>query len=209
MISNSEKFDKIHHQVETSDYYLEGIRTGNTQVLEAIYAEFSELITRMIVNNNGTAEEAKDIFQDVLLSFFRQSQSGLEIQCSFSSFLIIACKRRWLNYLNSKYKSSTFKIEQRDPTLNLVNDDVDVLFDNELRMNIVKNALSMMDDSCKEIIELSWQTDADGKFLGWMDVATILNMSYGYVRKRASECKNRLIELVKKDIRYNELRYEQ
>ena len=86
MISNSEKFDKIHHQVETSDYYLEGIRTGNTQVLEAIYAEFSELITRMIVNNNGTAEEAKDIFQDVLLSFLGSHNQGLEIQCSFSSF---------------------------------------------------------------------------------------------------------------------------
>ncbi|MEZ4909975.1 MAG: sigma-70 family RNA polymerase sigma factor [Saprospiraceae bacterium] len=207
MISKNEHPEAVHHQMENSEYYLSGLRNGDKKVIETIYSEYSEMIIRMVQNNNGTVDEAKDVFQDVLFSIFSQAQSGLTIKCNFSSFLIVACKRRWLNVLSSKYHKNTTKFDHVESTLKLVNEDVDVFFENEDRLKVVKSALSMMDKTCKEIIETSWQTDNEGKYLGWMDVATILNMSYGYIRKKASECKSRLIEIVQKDPRFKDLKY--
>lgn len=207
MISKNENPESGHHQTENSEYYLNGLKNGDMKVIEAIYIEYSEMIVRMVQNNNGTVDEARDVFQDVLVSIFRQAQSGLTIKCNFSSFLIVACKRRWLNVLASKYHAKTSKFDKSESVLKLVNEDVDTFFENEERMIVVKDALSMMDKTCREIIETSWQTDNEGKYLGWMDVATILNMSYGYIRKKASECKMRLIELVQKDSRFKDLKY--
>jgi DNA-directed RNA polymerase specialized sigma subunit len=73
------------------------------------------------------------------------------------------------------------------------------------RMKLVLKKLKMIQDVCREIIELFWKMDNQGKNLSWMEIAAILDMSYAYVRKKASECKSRLTELVRKDLHYKEL----
>lgn len=188
-----------------SGKYLRGIRECSRTVIEEIYRKYSKDIERMIVQNSGTADDAKDVFQEVMISLYRQAHAGLEIRCSFYTFLSLACKKRWLTQLSSKHMSKTQYGEDTLPNIVSISEEVNVMLREDDRMKLMMEKLKMMNDGCREVIEMSWQTDKDGKHLGWQEIAGILDVSYAYIRKKASECKSRLIELVRKDYRYYEL----
>lgn len=197
---------KLHNKdFAESNRYLAGIRDNDRAVIEEIYSRFSKDIERMVINNNGTAEDARDVFQEVLISIFRQAHNGLELRCAFYTFLYLACKKRWFTQMSSKYNSKTSYGEDQMQNILSINEQVNYFFQEDERMNLICEKLKMMNDGCREVIELSWKTDDQGKHLSWMEIASILEVSYAYIRKKASECKGRLAELVKKDIRYKEM----
>lgn len=184
---------------------LEGIKMNNHNIIEEIYRKYSKDIEKMVINNNGTSEDARDVFQDVMISIFRQANNGLQLRCSFYTFLYLACKKRWLTQLSSKYNSKTSYGDDNFQNIVSINEQVNQFLKEDDRMKLVLEKLKMIQDGCREVIELSWKTDDQGKNLSWMEIAAILDMSYAYVRKKASQCKSRLTELVRKDLRYKEL----
>jgi RNA polymerase sigma factor (sigma-70 family) len=189
---------------KNSNYYLLGIKENNTKVIYQIYEQLSGRVSKMVISNQGSSQQAKDVFQDVLVSIYVQAQSGLEIHCSFSYFFLLACKRRWLNILNSKYNQVTDSIEEVALNLTTINEGVNTFFEENEKIEFMRQKLNMLDPMCKEIITLSWQSNDQGKYNTWDDVARELDVSYGYVRKKAAGCKQRLLELVQKDYRYRE-----
>ncbi|MBC7884716.1 MAG: sigma-70 family RNA polymerase sigma factor [Saprospiraceae bacterium] len=203
---NNQPFNNIKTDNDTNNHFISGIKENNSAILKEIYATFSQQVVKLIVHNGGQEQDAKDVFQDVLISIYRQAHNGLKINCQFSTFFMMACKRRWINVLNSKYISKTTKVDDSLSNILSINDDVNQLYIMDEKMNLVNEKLKMLDPSCKEIIEYSWEKDEQGKYLSWNIIAEKLNMSYGYTRKKAAECKKRLIELTQKDHRYFELK---
>ena len=61
--------------------------------------------------------------------------------------------------------------------------------------------LAELGDSCRQLLQLSWS----GKPMD--EVAMMLEVSYGYVRKKKSECMAKLISLVKRSSQYNALKW--
>jgi RNA polymerase sigma factor (sigma-70 family) len=187
-------------EMNEANYFLDGIRTNNPIVIKEIYEMFSHRVIQLVSTNRGNSEQAKDVFQDVLVSLYSQLQTKkLELTCSFAYFFLLACKRRWLNVLNSKYIASTDNFEQNAQLVTTISTQVNQIFEEEERLELVRDKLNMMDPKCKEIIEMSWSQTHDGKYMNWEEVAAELGMSYGYIRKKAVECKQRLIEMVRKD----------
>jgi DNA-directed RNA polymerase specialized sigma24 family protein len=104
--------DTEHHILHKDDFdeanrMMEGIRINNHSIIEEIYSKYSKDIEKMVTNNHGTSEDARDVFQDVMISIYRQAHNGLQQRCSFYSVLYLACKKRWLTQLSSKYNSKT------------------------------------------------------------------------------------------------------
>ena len=187
---------------QSSSYYLDGIKNNDSYVVDLIYQELSQRVIQLVVENHGSVDQAKDVFQDVMVSLFTQSHAGLKIDCSFHHFFLMACRRRWLNVINSKYYERTESLDTQSETIKSINDQVNLFFEEEEKLKFVKDKLSILDNVCRDLIKESWELDAKGKYRSWMDIADQMNMSYGYVRKKASECKARLIELCRKDSKF-------
>jgi RNA polymerase sigma factor (sigma-70 family) len=187
-------------------YYLNGISCNDALVIKEIYELYSEKVIQIVVTNSGNVEAAKDVFQDVIMSLYVQTKSKkFELTCSFSHFFLLACKRRWLNVLNSKYRTLTKTIEDIDhDAIITTNVHVNQFFEDRERMEFVSKKMKMLDPSCLEIIECSWEQDEEGKYQNWQNIALKLGFTYGYARKKAAECKQRLIELIKKDPAYQQ-----
>jgi DNA-directed RNA polymerase specialized sigma24 family protein len=183
-------------QLHDNAYYVDGIKNNDSRVLRTIYSEYSSKITQLVISNHGSFENAKDVFQDVLLSLHTQIQKGLVIQCSFSYFFTLACKRRWLNILKSKYHSQTHSLSDLEQNVTYINEEVSDFLHESEKTAFVRNKLNQMDDLCKELIYMSWEQDAQGKYRGWESIAIDLELSYGYVRKKAGQCKQRLMEMI-------------
>jgi DNA-directed RNA polymerase specialized sigma24 family protein len=71
----------------------------------------------------------------------------------------------------------------------------------QARKELLEEKLTELGESCKQLLCLSW----DGRSME--EVAGILNVTYGYARKRKSECMSKLVALVKKSPQFNTLKW--
>ena len=49
---------------------LERIRLGDEHVLDHLYQKYYRMMTKVVLSNSGTEEEAKDVYQEALLAFW-------------------------------------------------------------------------------------------------------------------------------------------
>ena len=49
----------------------ERICQGDEKTLEVLYKKYYRMMTKMVISNSGTEQEAKDIYQDALVVFWQ------------------------------------------------------------------------------------------------------------------------------------------
>ena len=183
--------------------YIKALLENDSRVIEEIYQRYAARISYMVQKNSGTATDAADLFQEVLIELHRKaSQQQFVLTCPFDAFLYLVCRNRWINELH-KRKGHAVTITG-DEGFDL-NEDVfknyDHLLLHEKRKDLVEEKLAELGDGCRDLLSLSWS----GKPL--QEVATMLNFSYAYVRKKKTECMGKLISLVKNAPGFNALKW--
>jgi RNA polymerase sigma factor (sigma-70 family) len=175
--------------------YVEALLTNNKQVVGEVYAKFSGKIKRYILANNGSESDAADVMQEALIDIYQQAKhKSFQLTCPFEPFLLLVCKRKWLNELK---KRSVLPVTNSD--FDLLNVGEDVFAEAELLEQQNKEAqhfalvFEKLGDRCKEVIRESLTGDSQEK------IAERLGVTYGYLRKKKSECMASLIKLINND----------
>ncbi|MBS1647852.1 MAG: sigma-70 family RNA polymerase sigma factor [Bacteroidetes bacterium] len=89
--------------VLTDNEYIEGLRISNDAVIRLIYKKFYPQTLRMVLNNSGTEQEAKDVFQEsVLVLYHRVQKQHFVLSCALQTYLYSVSKRLWLKQLRKK-----------------------------------------------------------------------------------------------------------
>lgn len=87
---------------------LRGIESGNSLAIQKLYKVYFPPIAKMIINNQGSREEAQDIFQEtVMVLYDKVSRGNFELSSKLQTFLYAVSKRLWLKQLTrgeSKYR---------------------------------------------------------------------------------------------------------
>ncbi len=183
-----------------NEWYAEGLRSQKPEALRSIFDEFLPMVTGFICNNNGTREDARDVFMDAIEALFRKAQAGeLVVTSAFSTFLIEICKRHWLNKLRRK-KFDAGVTPDELPVSNTIG-DMDTPLETTERYKLMSEKFALLQKDCQMVLSLSWHAE-----MGMEDIAEQMGWTYGYARKRKHACKEHLITLVKNDPRYQELR---
>ncbi|MEJ7830840.1 MAG: sigma-70 family RNA polymerase sigma factor, partial [Segetibacter sp.] len=123
--------------------------------------------------------------------------------CPLDAFLYMVCKNKWLNEL-SKRKTEKVTIAGNNGYNELGEDVLKLAEDyslEEARKNLLMDKLAMLSESCRQLLHLSWS----GKSME--EVAGLLNVTYGYARKRKSECMAKVITLVKQSAEFDSLKW--
>lgn len=82
---------------------LDGIVNKNDKIICYIYEKLLPSVKRYILQNNGTASNAEDIFQEALIQIYIKLRNGKVIlTSSFSTYFISICKNLWLYQLRKK-----------------------------------------------------------------------------------------------------------
>lgn len=141
--------------------------------------------------NSGNEEDAADIFQEVLTDIYKQAvYKQLQLTCPFEPFLLLLCKRKWLNELKKRGRQPVTK----DVDDVYIGEDVfaqaEMLRQQETRMELFLQCFEKLGDSCKEVIKRSMSGEAQEL------IAEQLKVSYGYLRKKKSECMAALTKMI-------------
>lgn len=181
--------------------YIEALVNNNTALISEIYTRFADKITFMVTQNSGAEADAADVMQDALVAVYHKALSGnFLLTCPFEAFLYTICRNLWLMQLRKKSRNPVTNTgdAQYDKGTDIFKEAEAVINNNERRL-LLEKKFDLLGEGCRKVLELAWS----GKPLE--EVASLLNNTYAYIRKKKSECMGRLSELIKQSPEYKTL----
>ena len=179
--------------IHTDQRFITGLLQNDTALVREIYNRFAGKMKNYIIQNSGSEDDAADIFQESLIDIYQQAQhKGLQLTCPFEAFLLLVCKRKWLNELKKRGRQGVTK--DSEDVYDLGEDVFAIAEQMQLQEDKASLFMAMfqqLGERCREIIN---------KCLGnnpQEEVAVELGVSYAYLRKKKSECTAELIRLIK------------
>lgn len=178
--------------IHEDQHYLQALVDNDTLVIGEIYRRFSPRVRQFIEQNNGSADDAADIFQEALVDIYNQVRfKDLVLTCPFEPFLLLICKRKWLNELKKKgRKGVTIDIDEQ---FNIGEDtfrQAELSWTEGEKAKLFRTMFLKLGERCQQIISLSLSDKSQE------EVAALLGVTYGYLRKKKSECMATLIASV-------------
>jgi RNA polymerase sigma factor (sigma-70 family) len=184
--------------------YIDALLTNDAVLLDELYEKFSGKVKWMVIQNNGTEDDAADIFQDALLCIYNKARTGdFVLTCPLDAFLHVITKNKWLNELSKK---KSHRVTNEDDS-GYINSGVDTFLEVEEislwenRKELMMMKVAELGEGCRELLQLSWS----GKHMD--EVASILKISYGYARKKKCECMDKLITLIRNSPDFDSLKW--
>ena len=170
----------------TEQQILDHISRGDETALDYLYKKYYPMMTKMVLKNNGTVEEANDVYQDALIVFWQKVISGdLKITSKISTYLYSICKNCWLKELSRKkrlsYTDQEGSIVQSEPE--------------DIMSKVVQDAMEVLGDPCKNVLTYYYFNE-----MSMSEIADRMNYSNAdTVKAKKYKCKKRLDVLIKKN----------
>lgn len=158
-----------------------GIRSDHQEAIKFVYAAHFASMARFILNNNGTAQEAKDVYQEAFIVLYEKlKDEAFQLDCQIGTFLYSVGRRLWLKKLAEKNKY-TGKIHEYESFIVPEVDEEDQE-EKEQNMALMKEALHQLGEPCQTILNdfyihrKSMQEIADK--MGYTNMANAKNQKY-------------------------------
>lgn len=79
---------------------LQGIIKGDAATLRFLYREYYGPVAHYILKNQGSEQEARDVFQDAIVLLYDKLKKGtLTLSCKAGTYLHAVCRKMWLKRL--------------------------------------------------------------------------------------------------------------
>jgi RNA polymerase sigma factor (sigma-70 family) len=130
----------------TDKEIIEYLRNGKyAKAVKGLY-DFFPAVKKHIVNNSGTSEDAKDIFQDALVILYQKMKTGeFILTVPISTYLYAVAKNLWLQELRKRKK---LPIAERDT------DVAEDLIEQEQGFDIASAAFNFLGEKCRQLLIL-------------------------------------------------------
>ncbi|MCX8020547.1 MAG: sigma-70 family RNA polymerase sigma factor [Chitinophagaceae bacterium] len=131
---------------------LEGLLNHNPKAVEIIYKESFHSIQSLIINNNGSSDDAKDIFQEAIIVLYEKLRSGnLNLNCQIKTFLYSVSRRLWLKRLQVQNRQYTTG-DSLEPVIQ-VDDELELQKQRDADFELMEKAFQSLGEPCKSLLE--------------------------------------------------------
>jgi RNA polymerase sigma factor (sigma-70 family) len=131
---------------------LEGLGASDKKAIETIYRENFNTVQALIINNNGSADDAKDMFQEAIIVLYEKVRSGhFELNCQIKTFLYSVSRRLWLKRLQqqNRYSAPGDNMEAIVP----VEEDLEAHEQRNAEFEMMEKAINHLGEPCKSLLE--------------------------------------------------------
>jgi RNA polymerase sigma factor (sigma-70 family) len=125
---------------------IDKIKKGDETALEFLYKKHYKMMLNMVQKNNGTEDEAKDVYQDALIVFWEKVASGDFILTSkISTYLYSVCTNLWRKELARKKKLTSDEGNEATITMN---------FEQNEQIKAIQTCISRLSDTCQKVLTM-------------------------------------------------------
>lgn len=130
---------------------LQAIKSGdNSTVLNHLYKTALPIITKFVTRNKGDKDEAKDIFQDAIVTFYSTVKlNKYDANKDVNGFLYFVARNLWINRIKKKNRNKSFEVEDTE-SFSTEETPVSYLVDEE-RRGAVESLMDKVGHPCKEL----------------------------------------------------------
>jgi RNA polymerase sigma factor (sigma-70 family) len=131
---------------------LQGLAKNDRKAIEAIYKNNYNMVQALVVRNNGTADDAKDIFQEAMVVLYEKVKSdSFELNCQINTYIYSVSKRLWLKRL--MHQNRFFIVEDSDHEFVNTEEDMDEHERQNTEYILMEKAMNSMGEPCKSLLE--------------------------------------------------------
>jgi RNA polymerase sigma factor (sigma-70 family) len=131
---------------------LEGLAASDKRAVERIYQENFNMVQALVINNNGSADDAKDIFQETIIVLYEKVRAGgFELNCQIRTFVYSVARRLWLKRLQQQNRYSS-PGDSMEPVI-AVEDDLEDHEQRNAEFDMMEKAINNLGEPCKSLLE--------------------------------------------------------
>lgn len=140
------------NSLESEENLLKGLASGNRQATETIYRNCYPVIAAMVNGNNGSEDDAADVFQEgMIILFEKAAEPGFHLTAQIKTYLYAVCRRIWLKKLQAGSRFSG-NIESMAEVVS-VEDDLEMHLQKNLEFATMEDSLLKVGEPCKSLLE--------------------------------------------------------
>ena len=138
--------------LEKDQLLLKGLAGNDKVAVEAIYRENYTMIQSFILNNSGSVDEARDIFQEAMVVLYEKSKdTTFSLNCKIKTYIYSVCRRLWLKRLQqlNRYNTQVESIEEVVP----VEEEIGEHEKRNADFILMEHALGKIGEPCKSLLD--------------------------------------------------------
>ena len=179
--------------------YIQAILTNDHQVVRLIYEKHHRAIIQLVETNNGTREDARDVFQEALLLIYQKAKApDFQLTSSFFTYFYAVCRNIWSNKVRKK---SFGEVTLSDDKASMLVDESPEQFHKNEQYILYRRKFQELAEDCQRLLTLFFNKTSLKAIAEEMGLS-----SEGYAKKKKYKCKNELVRLIQSDASYQELK---
>lgn len=138
--------------LEEEKLLLKGLAANDKQAIETIYRDNYAMIQAFILNNSGSHDDARDIFQEAMIVLFEKTRTEtFELSSQLKTYIYSVCRRLWLKKLSqmNRYSGRLDNMEDTIP----VDEDIELHEKRDTDFTLMENAMSKIGEPCKSLLD--------------------------------------------------------
>jgi RNA polymerase sigma factor (sigma-70 family) len=131
---------------------LQGLAKNDKKAVETIYRNNYGMVQALIINNNGSTDDARDVFQEAMIVLYEKARSGtFELNCQIKTYMYSVSRRLWLKKLQ---QTKRFTSDFGDPdSLVPIEDDLEDHLKRDQEFGMMEKAILGLGEPCKSLLE--------------------------------------------------------
>jgi len=186
----------------SDEQILKGILRHDNLILQYIYKQYYYNINYFIRKNQGSEDDASDIFQEAIIIIYRKIKENDLIfeKSSFKSYLFSVCRFLWLKQLE-KRRIEKEKLNDSLPYQeDLYDDNLNELIEKNERYGLYQKHFSTLSTDCQKLLQLFFEK------VPLREIAKVMGYKgEKYAKKRKYKCKELLISRIKQDAEFKKI----
>ena len=178
------------------DKDLQGLQHGDRKVIKRIYEQGFGYCSSFVLNNQGTIDEARDLFQEALMVLLKNSRKPeFMLTCKVTTYLYSVMRFQWLKQINKRNKKGLQLIIDEEPDKEYIIIQEETHEEEEIKenqLNALEQALESIKEDCKELIMNFYYKKID-----LSQIAEQMGYTYQFVKVKKNRCMNALKSKVK------------
>ncbi|MET0465776.1 MAG: sigma-70 family RNA polymerase sigma factor [Chitinophagaceae bacterium] len=178
----------------TAQEQLQALRANDETALQQLYHANYFKVENFVVNNSGTPDQAKDVFQDAFIAVWRNVQLGkfqLQENASLEAYLFQVARNKWMDQLRSAHHTKVVRIDSDLMPEAKTTDPADSFL--EENISAVKKYFGRLGENCRKILTLFYYDDASMK-----EIADQMNWTEATAKNNKYRCIQQLKEMLNK-----------
>lgn len=137
----------------SEDKLVEQLRAGDENALKQIYRSYFKPVLHLVISNNGSEDDARDIYQDAICVLYElMRKPDFELTCSLNTYIYSVSKNLWLKELRKRSNGELRLHEEYDHEDTDTESDTEDFILKENKIERMNECLDQLGEPCNTIL---------------------------------------------------------